>query len=103
MAVGSERGLSDLPSSIKKVLSNENGRGRLTLRVRGYSFVVEGKGVPGLTFAHPSDIIVRKSGFVSDRTLMVHSDQAAIDIPKQVVRLLRNPDEKVIIEISADP
>jgi len=101
VAVEAEHGLQDLPSRIKKALSTEKGRGRLTLRAGGLCFTVEGRGSAGLTFESSSDIVVRKSGFVSDRTLMVHSDRAAIDIPRKMVRLLQDPEEVLTVEISA--
>lgn len=101
VAVRSTCGLRDLPSRIKKPLSHENGRGTLTIRVREMSFSVEGVGGEGLTFNHPRDIVVRKSGFLSDRTLMVRSNKAAIDVPRKIVRMLQNPGERVAIEISA--
>lgn len=54
-----------------------------------------------MSFDHPKDIVVRKSGFLSDRTLMVYANKAAIDIPRKIVRMLQNSGERVIIEISA--
>ncbi len=100
VAVRSTCGLRDLPSGIKKNLASENGWGRLTLRVKKMSFSVEGVGAQGLSFHHPKDIVVRKSGFLSDRTLMVYSNKAAIDVPRRIVKMLQNPDERVTIEIS---
>ncbi len=85
---------------IKRHLSGENGRGRLTIRVREMSFSVEGASAQGLTFDNPRDIVVRKSGFVSDRTLMVYSNKSAIDVPRKIVSMLQNSDERVTIEIS---
>jgi hypothetical protein len=101
VAVRSTCSLRDLPLGIKKLLSHQNGRGRLTIRVRDMSFSVEGVGGKGLSFDHPKDIVVRKSGFLSDRTLMVYANKAAIDIPRKIVRMLQNSGERVIIEISA--
>ena len=73
------------------------------MRVRNESFTVEGRGSSGLTFADPHEIVVRKSGFVSGRTLMVYSDRAAVDIPRRMVKALQDPAEIVTVEISASP
>ena len=73
------------------------------MRVRSESFTVEGRGSSALTFTDPHEIVVRKSGFVSGRTLMVYSNKAAVDIPRRVVKLLQDPAETVTIEISAIP
>lgn len=73
------------------------------MRVRSESFTVEGRGSTGLTFTDPHEIVVRKSGFVSGRTLMVYSNKAAVDIRPRMVKLLQDPTETVTIEISASP
>lgn len=72
----------------------------MVLRVGSLRFTVEGRGTRGLTFSHPTDLVVRKSGFVSDRTLMVHADGAAIDIPRELVRSLQDPGTRLTIEVS---
>ena len=101
VAVGASQGLAGLPSEIRRALSNDHGRGVLSLRVGDRLFVVHGKGSSALTFAHPREVVVRTSGFVSDRTLMVHSDSAAADIPRDMVKLLQDPRVEVKVEISA--
>ena len=103
VAVRADFGLRDLPAALKKALSSETGRGILTMRVRGESFTVEGRGSSALTFTDPHEIVVRRSGFVSGRTLMVYSNKAAVDIPRRVVKFLQDPAETVTIEISATP
>ena len=103
VAVRADFGLRDLPAALKKALSSETARGILTMRVRSETFTVEGRGSNGLTFTDPHEIVIRKSGFVSGRTLMVYSNGAAVDIPRRVVKLLQDPAETVTIEISATP
>jgi hypothetical protein len=71
------------------------------LRVGPFEFVVEGKGDPRLTFSHDTDLVVRKSGFVSERTLMILANKSSMDIPRHMVRLLQDPTNRVTVEISA--
>lgn len=102
VAVGSSAGLRDLPELMKNALSSETCRARLTLKLDPHRFIIEGRGAPGLTFSHPTDIVIRKSGFVSDRTLMVHSDRAAVDLPRSLVELLQDPGQKVLVELTIE-
>ncbi len=44
-----------------------------------------------MTFKHKTDIVVRKSDFVCDRTLAIKADKAAKDIDREMVELLRDP------------
>ncbi|OLE75591.1 hypothetical protein AUG19_05190 [archaeon 13_1_20CM_2_54_9] len=101
VAVESSHGLADLPSEVKRILSSNLGRGILILKVGDHAFTVHARGSHALTLSHPRDIVVRRSGFISERTLMVHSDKAAADIPRAMVKLLQNPEEEISIEIHA--
>ena len=101
VAVKSSSAVRDLPVGLKRVLSSSSGRGRLRLEVGGIEFMVEGRGDPRLTFSHQTDLVVRKSGFISDRTLMIHANKSSMDIPRDMVRLLQDPTSAVTVEISA--
>lgn len=100
VAANSTCGALDLPDYVKKVLSSDEGQGELTLTVRDLQFPVKGKGASGLTFKNERDIVIRRSGFVSDRTLMVYANKASLDIPRRMVRLLQDPSQVVTVEIS---
>ena len=102
VAVKSSSAIRNLPADLKRVLSSSSGRGRLRLQVGPFEFTVKGKGDPRLTFSHETDLVVRKSGFISDRTLMIHADKSSMDIPRDMVRLLQDPTSRVTVEISAN-
>ena len=73
-----------------------------TLNVGGKRFVATGRGHPELTFSHPSDIVVRKSGYICGRTMMIKSDKAACDVPKEVISLLRDEEAEITVEITVN-
>jgi hypothetical protein len=102
VAVGCSTGLRDLPEPMKNALSSEACRARLTLKLDVHRFAIEGRGAPGLTLSHPTDIVVRRSGFVSDRTLMVHANRAAADLPRSFVELLQEPGRRVVVELAVE-
>lgn len=100
VAINSSKGLVDLPIDLKRTLSSKEGRARVTLTTGTFQFVTEGSGDPRLTFSHPKDLVIRKSGFISDRTLMIHADKAARDVPREMVRLLQDPKNSVAVQIA---
>jgi uncharacterized protein len=102
VAVGSSAGLRDLPQPMRNALTNETCRARLTLELDDYRLVILGRGSRGLTLSHPTDIVVRKSEFASDRTLMVHADRAAGDLPRSLVELLRDPSQRLWVELTVE-
>lgn len=101
VGVKSSSAIRNLPEDLKRTLSSSSGRGRLVLRVGPLEFEVEGRGDPRLTFSHETDLVVRKSGFISERTLMIFADKSSMDIPRDMVRLLQDPSCRVTVEISA--
>lgn len=103
VAVGSSVSPEDLPGSMKKALAKDTCRARLTLEIGDQSFCVEGRGDSELTFSHPTEFVIRKSGFISDRTLLVHANRAASDIPRPFVRLLQDPSQRVVVRLMVEP
>ena len=103
VAVAATCGLQQFPGSIQQALFNNTGRAAMTIRIRGEIFTVEGHGSPALKFTHPQEIVVRKSAFTSDRTLMIHADAAAKDVPRKMVKLLRIRGEPVSVEVRILP
>lgn len=101
VAVKSSKAVRNLPEGLKRALSSSSGRGRLVIRVGPFDFAVEGRGDPRLTFSHETDLVVRKSAFISDRTLMIYADKSSMDIPRDMVRMLQDPNNRVTVEISA--
>ena len=99
IAVRATCGLREFPSHIKEGLSNDDARGVLRIQALGESFQVEGRGSKELTFRHSREIVVRKSTFVSERTLMVNADKSASDIPVALVHHLQKPNCRITIEV----
>ncbi len=103
VGVGSSVGPKDLPQDVKTALCAGQTRVHLTLSLHGHHFLVEGHGASGLSLSHPTDFVTRKSRFVSDRTLMVEANVAAVDMPRSFVELLQDPQERLLVEITVYP
>lgn len=99
MAVNSTLGPSDLPNELKSEIKGSRSTMQVILEVDRFRFLVQGRGDAGLSLSHPTDFVIRKSGFISDRTLMIHADKAAADLPRAMVQLLKNPKQNMTIEI----
>ena len=90
VGVGAGMGCFALPDEMKQVLRQSGSRVCITIRVGTHSFVIRGRGDPGLTLQHHSDMVIRKSTFLCPRTLAVECDAASIDMPREMVRDLRD-------------
>ena len=96
-AVSAEKGLSDLSPEIKEAARQPEAVITLTLQVGGEAFNVRGMGHPSLTYTDHNDMVARKSGYICGRTLMIHSDKAACNMPRTIVEKLR--DQNALVEI----
>ena len=52
-----------------------------------------------LSLKHKKDIVLRKSDFTCTRTVGIHAENAAIDIPREMICKLRNPNVKGLFRI----
>jgi hypothetical protein len=102
VAVSAEKGLSDLNPEIKEAARRTGAAIILTLRVGGEAFEVKGMGHPSLTYADPNDMVARKSGYICDRTLMIHSDRAACDMSRTIVDKLRDPNTILYVTVTVE-
>ncbi len=82
-------GCAGLPDDLKAALRNPATRVRVTISVGENEFVITGRGDPNIALDHPTDMVIRKSGYTCPRTLAVGCDAASTDMPRQMVRDLR--------------
>lgn len=97
VCVGATMGFMDLPEDFKDCL--RKGNIRVTIECKGVSWSFSGKGTCGLKMENPDEMVMRKSGYECNRTLMVHADAAACDMPKDLVTHLQDPEAKVNVRI----
>jgi uncharacterized protein len=101
LVVSLDRSLADLSSEFKFVLKSP--RSKLTVKIEAgdLSEVIRAQGSPKLSLIHTMEMVLRKGDFVSDRTLGLHADKAAIDVSRELVERLKNPRQKVRIILTA--
>jgi len=99
VGVGAEKGCAQLGERVKAGIRSGGSVVLLRLVVDSESFIVRANGDPRLTLSHPHEIVVRKSDFISDRTIAVGADAAAKDIPRDMIAKLRNPSTVGYLEV----
>ena len=99
IGVKADKGLSELSSGVRESIMQEESTVLLTIEVPPRSFAVRATGGAALTLESPSEMVIRKSTWVSPRTLALNADAAAKDLPRDMVESLRNPDCKATLRI----
>ena len=100
IAVSADKALADLSFKCKDWLKRENAKISILIEADNVKEVVSAFGSPKLILSHPTDMVVRKSSYVCDRTLAVKADKAAWDLSRKLVEKLRNPRQKVKITLT---
>ncbi len=102
IGVKANKSCKDLDDELKILMTN-NIPIKMTIHVGQYSFEVNAIGHPSLLLTDEKDIVVRKSNYVCPRTLAIRSDKAAIDMPREMILMLKNINTrgKMIIAIGS--
>jgi hypothetical protein len=99
VGVGATKGCNQLSETLKTALRSDRAKVTIRVLVGEEAFVFTAEGDRGLELSHPHDMVIRKSRFVSDRTLAVGASAAAKDLPRSLVSKLRNPKTVGTLEI----
>ena len=101
IAVGADKSLDDLSPDFKESLRRDDARITVLIEANGVTEIVTAIGNSRLALMHPTDVIVRKSGYVCNRTLAIHADKAANELSRELVNRSRNPNQKIRITLIA--
>lgn len=93
---------ADLPVKIKEKLCSFDAKVTIIIAVDDYEFVIKGSGHPDLTLSHTHDIVLRKSEFICPRTLAIKCDKTSDLLPREMVKLLQNPESRGKFSIIVD-
>lgn len=103
VAVLADKALSDLTSEVKAALKTDGAKVRFRMHAGHASEVITGFGSADLAQSDATDMVVRKSGFTSGRTLMIGADKAAADLDRRFVEKLKNSENiTIIVEVGFD-
>lgn len=98
VAVAANKSGSELNNVFKKALQCKEARLTMIFKVNGEEEVVYARGNPNLTFNHPTDLVIRKSKFVCNRTLAIAANKTATDFSRHIVKKLQDINP-ILIEL----
>jgi hypothetical protein len=99
IGVGAAKGVAQLSASMKLALRSDHARVKLTIVAPGGEFSFGARGSKDLTLDNPTDMVIRRSGFVCGRTLAIQAQSSAREIPRDLVRTLKSPEAAGLLRI----
>jgi len=99
IGVRADKGPADFSKAIRECLMDDRSEVLLAILVEPEEFVVRATGSSKLSLTDPHEMVVRKSEFISARTVAIRADSAARDIPRSIVEELRDPARRGLLRI----
>jgi len=92
----SDKACNDINEDLKTFIKS-GGELVITLLVGDRSFQFKAFGDRRLTLQDKRSIVIRKTSFISPRTLAIKSDASARDIPREIIALLKKGAEGMLV------
>jgi uncharacterized protein len=102
IAVSADKASADLNSAFKEKLKKENTKLTIVIEIDEIKETVCAFGNSKLILTHPNDIVIRKSDYISDRTIAIRADKSSSNLSKELVKRLKNPKQKIKITLTLD-
>ena len=100
LAVAADKAMDDLSPEFKEKLRKDGAKVTVSIEAGEISETINAYGNPHLVLTHPTDIVIRKSSYICDRTLAIKADKAACDLSRTLVKKLRSPGQRVKIALT---
>ena len=100
IAVAATKSVFNLSQKFKEKLKSPTSKLIIVIAANGLMQEIHASGSTKLTLIHPADTVIRKSDYISDRTLAVHADKASSDLPRTFVEKLKNSSQKITIKLT---
>jgi len=99
VAMTANKSVADLSAQFKEELRKPNAKVTVTIEAGGFREEIKAFGSPKLCLCHPTDIVIRKSDYICNRTLAICADKSSNDLQKALVEKLKDPKQKIKITL----
>lgn len=99
VAVSSDKAAMDLSPAFKDALRKPNAKVAIIIEADGLTAQINASGSPKLILTHPTDMVIRKSDYISNRTVAIYADKSSNDLPRELIQKLKNPKQKISITL----
>jgi uncharacterized protein len=102
VAMTTDKSVTDLSPQFKENLRKPNAKVIITIEAGEFKEEIRAHGSPKLCLCHPTDIVIRKSDYVCNRTLAICADKSSIDLSRALVEKLQDYKQKIKITLSVE-
>ena len=99
VTIAANKPLNKLSSKFRSELRKLNSKLTVVIEADNLSEKITACGSPNLILTHPTDMVIRKSDYICNRTIAIKSDKASKDLPRIFVEKLKDPAQKIKITL----
>ncbi|MEM4145613.1 MAG: DUF371 domain-containing protein [Candidatus Nitrosocaldus sp.] len=99
VGVKADKACRDLNALLGDRVRQDDREIRFTILVKGMEWRFTAKGCRMLTLEDDRSIVIRKSRYICPRTLAIMSSASAIDMPREMVRMLMDESTRGVLMI----
>jgi len=100
IAVSANKAFGDLSSEFKKNLLKDHAGITISVEAAGVTEILSANGSSRLILTHPTDLVVRKSSYVCNRTLAIHASKSACELSRDLIKKLKNSKQDVRVTLT---
>ena len=100
VAVAADKAPADLSEEFKEKLKKPNAKLTVMIEAGGLIQQINASGSLKLVLTNRSDMVIRRSDYISDRTLAIRADKSSSDLPREFIQKLRNPQQQIKITLT---
>ena len=89
IGVAADKGAADLDPDLRALLRDDRAVLTTRLAAGGKTVIVRSRGSSAFSLDHPTDLVWRRSDFISGRTVGIRSDRVAATLPREFVAALQ--------------
>jgi hypothetical protein len=101
IGVAADKGAADLDPDLRALLRDDRAVLTTRLAAGGKTVIVRSRGSSAFSLDHPTDLVWRRSDFISGRTVGIRSDRVAATLPREFVAALQRGEE-LVVELEAE-
>lgn len=100
IGINSNKSCDDLNVKLKRLIQTDGIPVQFQFLIGNYSFKVNGFGNRDLNLTNKHDLVLRKSNFISPRTISIKCDKSSNQIPREIISELQDSSTKGILIIT---
>ena len=99
VAVSANKAMIELNQNFKNNLCRDGVLLKIIIKSGEISEIINAYGSSRLILSHPTDMVIRKSDFICNRTLAIFADKASCDLSRKFVEKIQKPKQNIEIKL----